>query len=29
MSETEKIISAAEAVLKLFQNYFSDSEHVG
>ena len=24
-----KIISAAERVLKLFQNYFSDIEHVG
>ena len=24
-----KIISAAEGVLKLFQNYFSDSERVG
>ena len=24
-----KIISAAERILKLFQNYFSDIEHVG
>jgi len=24
-----KIISAAEGVLELFQNYFSDDEHVG
>jgi len=27
-SET-KIISAAAGVLKLFQNYFADNEHVG
>jgi len=27
-SETEIIISVAEEVLKLFQNYFSDNEHV-
>ena len=24
-----KIISAAEGVLKLFQNYFSENKHVG
>jgi len=28
-SKTEKNISAAEGVLKLFQNYSSDNEHVG
>ena len=28
-SKTEKMISAAERVLKLFQNYFSDIDHVG
>jgi len=27
--ETEIIFSAAESVLKLFQNYFSDVGHVG
>jgi len=31
MTETEiaDIISAADEVLKSFQNYFSDNEHVG
>jgi len=27
--ESNKIISASEGVLKLFQNYLSDNEHVG